>query len=143
MILFHRSTKHNNGFSLIELIIVIAIMVALVAVLAPQFGRYVKRANDAVIADIAEEALTVAKVEFIEGNLAFASGVSSGTITVGVPDGDGEVRIIVGDDLTYNGNFEETCGLSTNKKVNSTRSFEITISGDTLRPSFTLTETTP
>lgn len=58
--------KNNKGFSLVELIIVIAIMAVLVGVLAPQFIRYVeqsRRARDiqtaqeireAVLADIAD-----------------------------------------------------------------------------------------
>ncbi len=37
--------KNNKGFSLVELIIVIAIMAVLMAVLAPQFLRYVERSR--------------------------------------------------------------------------------------------------
>ena len=36
---------NNKGFSLVELIIVIAIMAVLIAVLAPQFLRYVERSR--------------------------------------------------------------------------------------------------
>lgn len=36
---------NNKGFSLVELIIVIAIMAVLIAVLAPQFVRYVERSR--------------------------------------------------------------------------------------------------
>lgn len=36
---------NNKGFSLVELIIVIAIMAVLIAVLAPQFIRYVERSR--------------------------------------------------------------------------------------------------
>ncbi len=36
---------NNQGFSLVELIIVIAIMAVLVGVLAPQFIRYVERSR--------------------------------------------------------------------------------------------------
>ena len=41
---------NNKGFSLVELIIVIAIMVVLVAVLAPQYLKYVEKAR--VAADV-------------------------------------------------------------------------------------------
>lgn len=37
--------KNNKGFSLVELIIVIAIMAVLMAVLAPQFLRYIERSR--------------------------------------------------------------------------------------------------
>ncbi|MBP7348915.1 MAG: type II secretion system protein [Butyrivibrio sp.] len=39
--------KNNKGFSLVELIIVIAIMAVLVAVLAPQFLKYVEKSRNA------------------------------------------------------------------------------------------------
>ncbi len=70
--------KNNKGFSLVELIVVIAIMIVLVAVLAPVFTKYVeqsRRATDvqnantiasAILVDITngtEPATDIAKVE--------------------------------------------------------------------------------
>lgn len=40
-----KETKNNKGFSLIELIIVIAIMAVLIGVLAPAYLRYVERSR--------------------------------------------------------------------------------------------------
>jgi prepilin-type N-terminal cleavage/methylation domain-containing protein len=40
-----KSSKNNHGFSLVELIIVIAIMAVLVSLLAPQYLKYVERAR--------------------------------------------------------------------------------------------------
>lgn len=40
-----KKEMNNKGFSLVELIIVVAIMVILIAVLAPQYLRYVERAR--------------------------------------------------------------------------------------------------
>ena len=63
----NKKQKNNKGFSLVELIVVIAIMVVLVAVLAPVFTRYIessRRATDvqnansiaeAVLADFADQ----------------------------------------------------------------------------------------
>ncbi len=53
----------NKGFSLIELIIVIAIMAILVAVLAPQFLKYIERSKegkDREVAAVVQQAITVA-----------------------------------------------------------------------------------
>ncbi len=62
--------KDNKGFSLVELIIVIAIMAVLVGVLAPQFIKYVEQSRrsrdiqtaqeirEAILADIADGSLT-------------------------------------------------------------------------------------
>lgn len=53
--------KNNKGFSLVELIIVIAIMVALVAVLAPQFTKYVEKSRLAVDTSAVDDMLNSAK----------------------------------------------------------------------------------
>ena len=47
--------KNKKGFSLVELIIVIAIMVALIAVMAPAFVKYVQKSRDAALATAAED----------------------------------------------------------------------------------------
>lgn len=74
--------NNNEGFSLVELIVTIAIMAVLVGVMAPQFMKYVegtRRSNDvataelirqAILADISDGVITddVDKVEFIGGN---------------------------------------------------------------------------
>jgi len=74
MKLLNKKQKNNKGFSLVELIVVIAIMVVLVAVLAPVFTKYIessRRSTDvqnansiaeAVIADAADNK------EIINGN---------------------------------------------------------------------------
>ena len=66
--------KDNKGFSLVELIIVIAIMAVLVGLLAPQYLKYVN--NSKVSTDISngQEVATVF-------NVAFADSVISSTGT--------------------------------------------------------------
>lgn len=65
--------KNNKGFSLVELIIVIAIMAVLIGLLAPQYLKFVKKSK--VSADVSNaQALATAF------NVAFAdSTVSSGS----------------------------------------------------------------
>ena len=65
-----RQKKNNKGFSLVELIVVIAIMIVLVAVLAPVFTKYVeqsRRATDVQNANTIAEAILV---EAADSNLA-------------------------------------------------------------------------
>ena len=62
--------KDNKGFSLVELIIVIAIMAVLVGVLAPLFIKYVeqsRRSRDIQTADQIREAFLA---DIAEGNLS-------------------------------------------------------------------------
>lgn len=58
--------NHNKGFSLIELIIVIAIMAILIAVLAPQFIRYIEKSKigkDREVAGVVKQAINVAMAD--------------------------------------------------------------------------------
>lgn len=76
-----KKSMNNKGFSLVELIIVIAIMAVLVGLLAPQYLKYVS--NSKVSTDIsnAQEIATVFNVGFADGK------VSSGVYTT--PSGCG------------------------------------------------------
>ena len=75
--------KNNKGFSLVELIVVIAIMAVLVGVLAPQFIKYVEKSR--ISTDIQNMAQIKTAVETycaendgITGDL-FTSDVSTNT----------------------------------------------------------------
>ena len=104
--------KDNKGFSLVELIIVIAIMAVLVGVLAPQFIKYVeqsRRSRDIQTAQEIREAVLAAiadgKISGQGSNTAFSSisasvdTITSTPVTAGNPAGVG-----TGYTVTYNGN---------------------------------------
>ncbi|MBR3040961.1 MAG: prepilin-type N-terminal cleavage/methylation domain-containing protein [Lachnospiraceae bacterium] len=58
--------KNNKGFSLVELIIVIAIMAILVGVMAPQLIKYIEKTNvssDSQLCDSVKTAITTAMMD--------------------------------------------------------------------------------
>ncbi len=91
--------KHNKGFSLVELIIVMAIMVALIAVLAPQFIKYVQRSRDATVETAAEDVVQDLKAAYASG---YITGDSEFVVAGGnAGDEQGAVNISVTTDPTY------------------------------------------
>lgn len=58
--------KNNKGFSLVELIIVIAIMAVLVAVLAPQYTKYVEKSRQSTDISAADSILSACKTIAID-----------------------------------------------------------------------------
>ncbi len=104
--------KDNKGFSLVELIIVIAIMAVLVGVLAPQFIKYVEQSRrsrdiqtaqeirEAVLAAIADGKITGSATSAGYSTLsASVDTISSEPKTAGNPAGVGTSYSV-----TYNGN---------------------------------------
>lgn len=80
--------KNNKGFSLVELIIVIAIMAILVGVMAPQLIKYIEKTNissDTQLCDSVRTALTTAAMD---PDVVRAGGdltdASSGTAVSGI-----------------------------------------------------------
>ena len=71
---------NNKGFSLVELIIVIAIMVILVVVIAPQYTKFVKNSRIAADVQTAQAAATAIDVAVAEGKSVFTSNVYNGSL---------------------------------------------------------------
>ena len=60
--------KNNKGFTLVELIVVVAVIAVLTAVAAPQYIKYVDKAADASLEAAALDVLHMAKTEAALGN---------------------------------------------------------------------------
>ncbi len=76
---------NNKGFSLVELIIVIAIMAILIAVLAPQYLRYVEKSrlqsDNTTLGEIANAVKVAAANDKINGEISAAAATISVSTT--------------------------------------------------------------
>jgi len=96
--------KNNKGFSLVELIIVIAIMAVLVGVLAPQFIKYVeqsRRSRDIQTAQEIRESVLAAIADGRVDSKGSSVDIGTGKLTVG--SGKSVDTIAATDSLTANG----------------------------------------
>ncbi len=146
--------KDNKGFSLVELIIVIAIMVALVAMLAPQFVKYVSKSREATLQTAAEDVLSVAKSEYALGNIdgsgtifvgrneKLTSGTKNSTVTNNTQINIAMDGLTFGEEYDDVDGFAAVCGLDA-KSTSSDTVWKITItanSGSTEGASFVITK---
>lgn len=71
--------KNNKGFSLVELIIVIAIMAVLIGVLAPQYLKYVNNSKVSTDATNAQEMATAINVAVADNAITAVTGDTTAT----------------------------------------------------------------
>jgi type IV pilus assembly protein PilA len=82
--------KGDAGFSLVELIIVIAIMAALVAILAPQYLKYVEASRVSADQTQLDEIMKAVKIAAVDPETSVTPGVV--TITIAANTGVGTVN---------------------------------------------------
>ena len=83
MKLLNKKQKNNGGFSLVELIVVIAIMVVLVAVLAPLFTRYIESSRRSTDVQTAVAIANAAKTAMADQKTVTSGEINSDKIGTG------------------------------------------------------------
>ena len=79
--LFNRKKKDNKGFTLVELVIAVAILAILVGILAPQYTKYVEKSRKAADASNMNELIKV--VQTFAGDTDNELPAGKYTITIG------------------------------------------------------------
>ena len=75
--------KNNKGFTLVELVIVIAILAILVGLLAPQYTKYVEKSRKSADVDNMSEMVKAVQVYAVDqGTKAGGNKATSGSITL-------------------------------------------------------------
>ena len=86
-----KEKMNNKGFSLVELIIVIAIMAVLVVVLAPQYLKYVERSRNSTDLQNATAIVTACQVWAADPTVASDKTFKTGTFEITVTDSNASV----------------------------------------------------
>lgn len=78
---FNKKKKDNKGFTLVELVIVVAILAILVGILAPQYTKYVEKSRKAADASNLDNIVTAFKVAASDTEYTIDAGKYTVTIT--------------------------------------------------------------
>ena len=97
--------KNNKGFSLVELIIVIAIMAILVGVMAPQLIKYIEKTNVSSDAQLCDSIKSALQTSMLDPEIIAKNDSTLSTTAANVSGINGSVK----------NNMEEILGVSLNK----------------------------
>ena len=112
--LFNRKKKDNKGFTLVELVIVVAILAILVGILAPQYTKYVEKSRKSADVSNLENLVTAFKTAAADGSTNISAGTYAIEVTTtgskaGKGDGNGPYKVTQNTDLeTLLGSFAGT-----------------------------------
>lgn len=105
---------NNKGFSLVELIIVIAIMAVLIGVMAPQFLKYVEQSRKSTDISNAQSIATAIQADIADGYIT--ADVTGGTVTGSTTKSITEAPVVrgtVSGKVTSGSSFTYDCDVAT------------------------------
>ena len=106
--------KNDKGFSLVELIIVIAIMAVLIGILAPQFIKYVEQSRRSKDIQNAERLRETFLADIAEGKITNADTVLIVNSTPNLPSALNEIPHVEGSPGVRGNTFTVTYDAATN-----------------------------
>lgn len=103
----NKSRKFKKGFSLVEMLAVLSILIVLISFIVPKINSYRKKAEDVKIKGAANQIYNACMVSYSENNGKFEPKAVSSTIkdTIGLDIAEGDI-IVDSDNLTVSCQFD-------------------------------------